>query len=156
MPQTSTAPVNPDILESQIGFQLRLAQLAVFNDIIDALKTQALRPVDISALMLIEANPGLRQHVIGDKLKIQRPNVVALVDSLQARGLVERVTDKKDRRANQLRLTPAGVALLSEAKNIQAVHAERLVAALEGIDIDNFMRGLKQLANLRRVNSTSD
>lgn len=144
-----TSPVEADpaeLLESQIGFQLRLAQLAVFAEIIDRMKEIGLRPVDLSVLMLIEAKPGLRQHVIGDRLKIQRPNVVALIDALQERGLVERRVDKKDRRANQLGLTPSGSDLLMKAKRIQRQHLERMQRILEGVDFDNFMKGLRQLA----------
>lgn len=145
--KTSLADVDPtELLESQIGFQLRLAQLAVFAEIIERMKEIGIRPVDLSVLMLIEAEPGLRQHVIGDRLKIQRPNVVALIDALQERGLVERNVDKIDRRANQLRLTTGGAALLKEAKRIQRQHLERMRKILEGVDFDNFMKGLRLLA----------
>ena len=137
-------------LDEQIGFKLRLAQLAVFGDIIETLKRFELRPVDLSALLLIEAHPGLRQHVIGDRLKIARPNVVALVDSLAKRELVERIVDASDRRANQLQLTPAGVAMLADAKAAQQVHADRIAAALEGVDVANFVNGLDKLAKLGR------
>ncbi len=145
--KTSSGATDPaELLESQIGFQLRLAQLAVFAEIIDRMKEIGLRPVDLSVLMLIEIEPGLRQHVIGDRLKIQRPNVVALIDALQERGLVERKVDRLDRRANQLALTKEGAALLVEAKHIQRQHLERMQTILEGVDFDNFMKGLRQLA----------
>ena len=135
-----------ELLESQIGFQLRLAQLAVFGELIERMREIGLRPVDLSVLMLIEAEPGLRQHVIGDRLKIQRPNVVALIDVLQERGLVDREVDKTDRRANQLMLTANGRALLEKAKTIQRQHSDRMHSILDGVDIDNFMKGLRQLA----------
>ena len=135
-------------LDDQIGFQLRLAQLAVFSDIIDGLKIHELRPVDLSVLLIIEAHPGLRQHVIGDQLQIARPNLVPIVDSLQRRELIERVVDSKDRRANQLRLTARGSDLLTEAKHVQDAHRDRLLTALDGVDIANFMRGLSQLAKM--------
>jgi DNA-binding MarR family transcriptional regulator len=135
-------------LDEQIGFKLRLAQLAVFGDIIDALKSCELRPVDLSALLIIEANPGVRQHVIGDRLKIARPNIVALIDSLSERQLVERVVDARDRRANQLRLTEQGLAMLEKGKTAQALHREKLFRALDGVDVDNFVRGLDKLMTL--------
>jgi len=141
-------PVQTAQLDKQIGFQLRLAQLAVFGDIIEGLKAYELRPVDLSALLLIEAHPGLRQHVIGDQLKIARPNIVSLVDSLSRRELVERVVDTKDRRANQLQLTTKGHELLSKAKAVQDAHRERVLTALEGVDLENFMRGLALLSKL--------
>lgn len=138
-------------LDNQIGFQLRLAQLAVFADLIEALKAYDLRPVDLSVLLLVEAHPGLRQHVIGDQLKIARPNVVSLVDLLAARDLIERTVDSKDRRANQLRLTAAGAEILTLAKQVQDDHRERLLKTLVGIDFDNFMQGLMRLAQLGKA-----
>ena len=143
-------PLIASHLDEQIGFQLRLAQLAVFNDIIESLKSLDLRPADLSALLLIDANPGLRQHVIGDVLKIARPNIVSLIDSLAKRGLVERVIDSKDRRANQLVLTEAGKSLLEKGVEVQEMHRTRMLTALEGIDIAMFMDGLRQLAAIDR------
>lgn len=141
-------PLSTADLDDQIGFQLRLAQLAAFSDIIEGLKPLDLRPVDLSALLLIEAHPGLRQHVIGDKLKIARPNVVSLIDSLAKRDLVERVVDSKDRRANQLKLTPKGEEILAQGKRVQDEHRARLLQALDGIDLAQFMDALARLARL--------
>jgi len=155
--KTSLVDADPaELLESQIGFQLRLAQLAVFAELIDRMKEIGLRPVDLSVLMLLEVEPGLRQHVIGDRLKIQRPNVVALIDTLQERGLVERRVDKIDRRANQLRLTEGGATLLQEAKRIQRLHLDRMHRILEGVDVENFMKGLRLLASMPPRDSTED
>jgi DNA-binding MarR family transcriptional regulator len=140
-------------LDEQIGFQLRLAQLAVFSDIIEALKPLDLRPVDFSALLLIEAQPGLRQHVIGDYLKIARPNLVPLVDSLVKRKLIERVVDPLDRRANLLELTEAGSSLLVKAKRAQDEHRARLMEALGDIALEPFMAALTRLAQLGRVDA---
>lgn len=149
MPKTKQ--IHTAQLDNQIGFQLRLAQLAVFGDLIEGLKVYDLRPVDLSVLLLVEAHPGLRQHVIGDQLKIARPNVVSLVDSLAARGLVERTVDSKDRRANQLGLTAAGTEMVTLAKQVQDDHRERLLKALDGIDLDNFMQGLMRLSRLGKA-----
>jgi DNA-binding MarR family transcriptional regulator len=135
-------------LDDQLGFQLRLAQLAVFSDIIDALKRYDIRPADLSTLLLIAENPGMRQHVIGDRLKMARPNVVSLVDALEGKKLAERVVDEADRRAYKLHLTQPGEELLQILIAAQADHRARMMTALEGVDVDNFMQGLKQLAQL--------
>ena len=138
-------------LDEQIGFKLRLAQLAVFSDIIEALKGFDLRPVDLSALMLIESNPGINQRIVGEKLKIARPNIVGLIDSLSSRDLVERVVNSDDRRSNLLKLTPRGCELLIRAKAAQEEHRQRILEALEGVDIGTLARGLDQLAKLAKI-----
>jgi DNA-binding MarR family transcriptional regulator len=143
-------PFLPVALDGQIGFHLRLAQLAVLNDLIEDLKAWDIRPADVATLGLIEAHPGIRQNVVGTHLKIARPNVVSLIDSLEKRELVERRVDKLDRRANQLKLTPLGVVKLKAAREIEADHHERLLEALRGINVDEFMDGLRRLSNLKR------
>ncbi len=87
-------PLQPAIdmhgVEDQIGFVLRLAQLAVFKDIYETLSPLGLRPSDFSALRVIAANPGLKQQDIGRELGIKRPNLVGLVDELDKKNLVLR------------------------------------------------------------------
>ena len=66
-------------VEDEIGFVLRLAQLAVFKDVIETLSPFGLRPSDFSALRVISANPGLKQQDIGRELGIKGPNLVGMV-----------------------------------------------------------------------------
>lgn len=133
-------------LDEQLGFQIRMAQLAVFHDIITALKALELRPVDLSALVMIKEHKNIRQNAIGEKLKMQKPNVVSLIDSLQNRGLISRVQDNKDRRANILCLTENGEKLLINGLKIQEAHQARQWEKLKGLDIENFILCLKALA----------
>jgi len=140
--------LKPTSLEDQIGFQLRLAQLAVFADLIDALKLLDVRPADMSALLLISENPGMRQHVIGDRLKMARPNVVALVDTLETKKFVERRVDDTDRRAYHLHLTKAGANMVKQTLQVQNEHRTRLLTALDGVDVENLMLGLRRMAML--------
>ena len=59
-----------------------------------------------------------------------------------------RKVDKKDRRANQLMLTDKGREVLTEAKEIQRQHMERMHQVLKDVDFDNFMKGLRLLATM--------
>lgn len=125
-------------LDAQIGFVLRLAQVAVFKDLIEALRPFGLRPTDFSVLLVIEATPGLKQQAVGEALSIQRPNLVTIIDQLEGRGLVKRGAAPGDRRSYALRLTQEGVVLLTQAKAAHLAHTERVTAAL-GDDIDKHM-----------------
>jgi DNA-binding MarR family transcriptional regulator len=53
---------------------------------------------------------------IADRLAVGKPAVSAAVDSLERRGLLERLAVEGDQRAATLRLTPEGDRLLSEAE----------------------------------------
>jgi DNA-binding MarR family transcriptional regulator len=133
-------------LETHVGFLLRLAQVAVFKDLITELKPYDLRPTDFSVLLVIEATPGLKQQEIGEALRIQRPNVVTILDQLQARGLVLRGTVPGDRRSYALTLTPEGRALLIKAKAAHARHDRKLSGVLAGLDKAILIDALDRIA----------
>ncbi|MBN8648878.1 MAG: MarR family transcriptional regulator [Caulobacterales bacterium] len=128
-----------------------MAQLAVFSDIINSLKAIDLRPVDLSALVMIKEHNNIRQNAIGEKLKMQKPNVVSLIDSLQNRGLISRIQDNKDRRANILCLTENGEKLLAKGIEAQEKHHLRQIEKLKNLDLDNFTKCLKALGTMEKT-----
>jgi DNA-binding MarR family transcriptional regulator len=146
-PPDSPAPVLGG-LDDDIGLALRLAQLAVFRDITTALREVELRPSDFSALMIIEANPGLKQQAIGELLVIRKPNLVSMIDTLVGRGLIDRRSPPGDRRSYSLHLTAAGHDVLSAAKSAHQAHGARVRAMFAGADAEHLLRNLRTLAQL--------
>jgi DNA-binding MarR family transcriptional regulator len=123
--------VRHGMLGGAIGYLLRRAQLAVFEDFGRRFSDLDLTPAQFSALVAIQENPGRRQSDIAAALGVQRPNFVALMDELERRGLAERLRSGADRRANALKLTHAGGALLDRALAAQAGQ-EAAIRALIG------------------------
>jgi len=144
----SDRPIDMHGVEDQIGFVLRLAQLAVFKDIIETLSPFGLRPSDFSALRVIAANPGLKQQDIGRELGIKRPNLVGLMEELRQKKLIERRVVPGDRRSYALSLTPAGRDLLERAEEAHRGHAARLREALGDHDPLEFLACLRNLTRL--------
>ena len=64
---------------------------------------------------------GIRQKDLAASVGIEGPSVVRLLDTLIAKGLIERSEDAGDRRAKLLRLTPEGLQVVSRIQ--QAVGA---------------------------------
>ncbi len=81
-----------------------------------------------SVLALVSGGARPSQREIADFLRLDPSQVVALVDNLESRGLVERCPDPTDRRANVVVSTPAGHELASRAKE-SAREAEQLAHA---------------------------
>jgi DNA-binding MarR family transcriptional regulator len=125
------AAIVPD-LGSIIGYKLRLAQLSVFHDFLDAFAPFELRPAEFSVLALIAERPGQKQTEIAEKLNIKRANFVALMDGLERRGLAERRRGDIDRRSHSLHLTPEGVRFLREVMGVWEAHENRLIQRLGG------------------------
>lgn len=135
-------------LDAQIGFVLRLAQVAVFKDLIEALRPFGLRPTDFSVLLVIDATPGLKQQAVGEALSIQRPNLVTIIDQLEGRGLVKRGAAPGDRRSYALALTPDGAKLLAKARAAHLEHADRVTAALGDMDRHMVLEALSRIARM--------
>lgn len=115
-----------------IGYRLRRAQVAVFQQFMTRFAEFSLTPAEYSVLALIGANPGSKQTAIGDALGIKRANFVTLIDGLEDRQLTERREADGDRRSNALFLTAAGEKLVARANAVQAEFEGEMVERLGG------------------------
>jgi DNA-binding MarR family transcriptional regulator len=107
-------------LANSLGFLLRLAQLTNFSDFYAAFDGTGIRPGEISVLMLIGENPGIRQGVLARRLMIKRAHMAKMIAAMEADGLVEKSVPEADRRGVELRLTPKGHARVAQAQPIFA------------------------------------
>jgi DNA-binding MarR family transcriptional regulator len=117
-------------LAGKVGYALRRAQLAVFDELITTFAELELRPAQYSVLVLLQHAPGLKQSDVAGALGIQRANFVALFDGLERRGLARRSPTPNDRRSYALYLTEAGAGVLARADRIDAELEARLDARL--------------------------
>jgi DNA-binding MarR family transcriptional regulator len=119
------------LLPELIGYQLRLAQIAIFRDFSEGLSDLDVTPGLFGVLVIIEANPDLKQSELARATHLDRSTVVSVIDNLERRQLVERRAALNDRRSNALRLTAEGTALLRKLKRRVADHEKRLVGNLD-------------------------
>ncbi|MEU5260079.1 MarR family transcriptional regulator [Amycolatopsis sp. NPDC021455] len=84
----------------------------------------------VQAKVLAALGEPLPMHRIAEKLKSERSNVTGIIDRLEARGLVERRPDERDRRIKNIVATPAGAVLARNFRRSLGFAAEPL-AALE-------------------------
>ncbi len=117
-------------LEASIGYKLRRAQLAIFDELIGLFDEIGLTPGSFSVLLVIGRNPGLKQSQVSAALGIQRTNFVGLIDALERRGLAVRKPSEKDRRSHALHLTTAGRDLIARATELQRRHESILARKL--------------------------
>ena len=118
------------LLPDLIGYHLRRAQLAVFQDFDTAIGGAGITPGQFGFLALIDANPGLSQTRLGEILGIDRSTVVGVIDKLETRGLVERAPHPKDRRAHALQLSAAGAKRFNELARRVRSHENRIARRL--------------------------
>jgi DNA-binding MarR family transcriptional regulator len=138
------AQINCGSLADGFGYALRRAQLASFKSFQQVFGETGITPAQYSALLIIELNPGLRQNQVSDALGIKRANFVGLIDKLEERELVER-TPAADRRSYALYLTAAGRKLVKTLHTLNAMHEQRLRAALTPQQQARLLEGLNAI-----------
>ncbi len=141
-------PLSLGILPGLIGYQLRLAQRAIFADFAETAGSEGISPGLFGVLVLIEANPGLKQQRLADAAHLDRSSLVPVIDKLEARGLVERRA--ADRRSNGLYLTDAGTALVRALRRRVQQHERRVVEGLSLREQKELMRLLGRILPDRR------
>jgi len=132
------------LLPGLVGYQLRLAQLAVFRDFEAATAGLGVTPGRFGMLVLIEANPGVTQSGLARAVGLDRSTMVAVLDGLEDRGLIER-RQGRDRRTNGLWLTAGGRRLLAQMKRRVAAHEARVAARLTARERKKLLELLRRL-----------
>ena len=88
-------------------------------------------PPQVGLLRAIAATPGQSQQAVAQLLRTPPSRLVALVDALADRGLVERRRNPTDRRLHALHLTDAGCDLLNRVEALGREHDDAICAALD-------------------------
>ncbi len=135
-------------LSADIGFALRFAQIAVFNDLVAIFRPFDIRPGQYAALKIIQANAGLRPGQLGTLLNIQKPNLAALINHFERRGWVTKERTKGDGRLRTLILSPEGAAMLAEADAAHDAHRVKLSGIISSAEKEQLLHMLNRLAAL--------
>jgi len=132
------------ILPDLIGYQLRLAQVALFRDFERTVGDLGISPGRVGVLVLVDANPGLTQSRLAKAVELDRSTLVPVLDDLEQRGLLER-RQGIDRRTNGLWLTPLGKKFLARVKRRIVAHEQRLVGGLSAKEREQLVSLLARL-----------
>jgi DNA-binding MarR family transcriptional regulator len=132
-------------LEGILGFHLRMASAAVYRDFAAALAELALTQKQLAVLELIARNPGVSQIDLANTLGTDRATMMALVDRLDLRGLIERRPSKLDKRRQELRLTTSGEAVRLEAFGLVDRHEQRFLSRFTPAERERLVDALKHI-----------
>lgn len=111
-----------------VGFTLSSLGYVVSRRFRETLAPLQLEPREFALLRAVAAAEGQSQQALGERLLIPASRMVAFVDALQERGLLERRINPLDRRAHALHLTQHGRELLDRAI-LAATGLEREICA---------------------------
>jgi DNA-binding MarR family transcriptional regulator len=116
VPQRSAPPPTPVVRQSGCGLlMVRLGRAASVR-LAAALEALDMRPHEFAVLhQLAQAGPSSQQR-LGETLRVHPSNLVAILDGLEAEGLVVRPRDPSDRRRHLVEVTPSGRRRLARAE----------------------------------------
>lgn len=89
-----------------------------------------LTPPLVGILRAVAEEPGRSQQALSSQLSLLPSRVVAFVDELESRGLVERRRNPGDRRLYALHLTTAGEAMMRDVRKVARAHDEEITGGL--------------------------
>ena len=129
-PGPAAARIDYGVLPTLIGYNLRRAQLKVFQNFQSTMAPFDLTPGQFGVLTLIHENEGLSQSDLGAALGIDRSTMVAVIDRLESRDLVVRAPSPNDRRSYALRLSDRGKKTIADIMPKLREHEETIAGAL--------------------------
>jgi DNA-binding MarR family transcriptional regulator len=89
-----------------------------------------LAPQHAGILRILSWTPAITQQALATTLRIVPSRLVALIDDMEARGLIERREDPGDRRRYALHVTEKGRSTLEMIGRVSREHSQALFAAL--------------------------
>ena len=137
--------IDMGMLPDLIGFNLRCAQLALFQHFGKTVGQDGVSAPQFGTLLLIEANPDISQSAIAEALRFDRSTLVQIVDRLENRGLVERHVSPSDRRSHALHITDTGKTTLAVLKEQTIAHEDAVATGLNAQERTQFISLLKKL-----------
>ena len=115
MKLAKSPPVGALRPEEFFGFTVSSIGYGVSRRFQQVLAPLGLEPREFALLRGVGADEGASQQTISERYQIPASRMVAFVDGLEQRGLLERRMNPRDRRTRALHLTPSGRKLLARA-----------------------------------------
>jgi DNA-binding MarR family transcriptional regulator len=144
-----SAHANEDLsaaLGARLGYLLKHAQLRLAQFTAPALAPFGITGRELAVLITIDDPVPLSQQDVAGRLGVDRTTMVALIDGLQGKGLVERRPDPADRRRNVVALTGAGTSTMTGAIAAWDDAERRFLSKLSAAEAASLRAALRVIA----------
>jgi DNA-binding MarR family transcriptional regulator len=113
-----------------------------------------LKAVEFSIMVLVDTNPEVNQKQLGQALDVSAPNLAVTLDRMVERGWVRRERSERDRRAQLVRLTPEGQALIRKARKTSMTMEVEPLKVLSAAEQALLIELLQRVAQGKRGKAT--
>jgi len=101
-----------------------------------------------SVLVALDRSAIRTQAALAEAIGADKTRIIAILDELQDKGLIERVADPEDRRARLLTITKDGRRVKEATQDAIQRGEERWLGALSADDRATFLRILQELSGV--------
>jgi DNA-binding MarR family transcriptional regulator len=144
-------PLNGDRAPSTLAFLLSQVGIYASRQFAERIAEVDLNPPLFRVLNLVDAAEGKSQQAIGAAIEVPASRMVALVDELEQKGLVERRPDPQDRRVRALYLTRKGRQALARGRKIAGRHEEDLTRGMTTADRERLVALLQKMVDAQAI-----
>ncbi len=141
-------PLDLGMLPGLLGYQLRRAQVAVFQHFAATVGQAGVTPGWFGLMVIVANNEGLSQTRLARALGIDGSTMVAMIDRLEENGWIRRQRSAVDRRSHALYLTDAGTDLLVRLTPLVEAHEAELAQDLSADDKQSLLSLLAKIAQV--------
>lgn len=142
---TDNGTAAEELLGARLGYLLKHAQLRLARHAGPALAPFGLDARELAVLAVLAAGRPLSQLEAARRLGVDRTTMVALVDTLEAKGLVQRRRSEEDRRRNVVELTDRGSRVRSDAEAARETAERDFLAPLGEKEAARLVKALQVL-----------
>jgi DNA-binding MarR family transcriptional regulator len=140
-----------DKAPSTLAFLLSQVGIHAARQFSERIAEVGLHPPLFRVLNLIDAGEGRSQQAIGEAIEVPPSRMVALVDELEQRALVERRPHPTDRRVRALYLTAKGRKTLARGREIAAAHEQELTKGMAAADRKRLTQLLQKIVDEQTI-----
>lgn len=127
-------------LDGLVGFQVRQAQLRVFNHFRKTVGTTGITPGQTGILILIRNNPAISQAALARAIGVERATLGQIIADMEAKSWVVRHPSHSDKRSYALTLSSSGDKFLNNVLDRIAIHEQAMTAHLSARERREFLR----------------
>ena len=133
-------------LASRLAYLLKHAQQRLAELTGAAMAPFGVTGRQCAVLIAVDSQPPLSQQGVARRLGVDRTTMVALIDELEGKGLVQRRRDLDDRRKNVVALTETGRDTLRRASQAGDEAERRFLATLSAGEAAGLRQALRAVA----------
>lgn len=128
-----------------VGFHIRLAHGAVYRHFTETFTELDLTQKQVSVLWLVDDHPDIAQTDLAHRMRMDRATTMAIVNRLEARGLLVRGKSETDGRKQTLNLTTDGKEMLRVAKQAIQDHENWLKSRFTDKEVSKLIELLTRI-----------